>query len=677
MARNIANSRFGIDTTFSIQDAANHPDTWPPRPDWPITIDAQGKVVSRYADSIWRLDPWSKVAMMLNFGDASPPRGKPISPENAAVLRQIAAFWIWGPEPVRNAGSLRHRFNTLRLLFIHCSARGVLVTELDRFPNVIQEYAPKISTGQREAIVYRLHEIYKHRALLGFSILGREAIAHLNALVPKHEEKQTPYIPPRIWTYQIGRLRECLEDFSAHYGHLDKFYGFCLDTYVRLCGSLENSLSIDNKNFDRPIRRRKPNRPVNNEISGHRFGEIAKKFGVDQLLVRWLSKPNLMDQRLNIRDLTSYLILVRRVAIAYILNFSLMRISEAHSLRTNCLEIEHDPDFGDIYILVGETTKTLQDNDARWPTSPSVKLAVDVLISIARLQLACNSKHPHLQPSLDELENPHLVQRFLEPWTKHSVRYIDLQLKVQNYSVLVDSNPKLFDPEQIRINKEDFNLARLLTPSLDTEKFAIGKKWVFAWHQLRRTGTVNMQASGLVSDTTVQYLLKHSTTAMSLYYGQGYSRLRLNSEVRNMYVTAMYDALSNQLAALTTDRFVSPHGGKRKEQLVELIQKTEAEKLNVLSKSGAITCKEILLGYCMNRSPCPYGGIDSIAHCGGGVGTSACSDVMYDKHKFNKVIAIRDLLKERLEEVVDGPLRNSLLAQLHSAENYISTIGPI
>ncbi|MEX3937270.1 hypothetical protein AB4Y32_37005 [Paraburkholderia phymatum] len=76
----------------------------------------------------------------------------------------------------------------------------------------------------------------------------------------------------------------------------------------------------------------------------------------------------------------------------------------------------------------------------------------------------------------------------------------------------------------LRITQQDRDLARLVTPTLDSGRFAVGKVWPLAWHQLRRTGTVNMQASGLVSDASLQFQLKHVSRAMSLYYGRGYAR---------------------------------------------------------------------------------------------------------------------------------------------------------
>jgi hypothetical protein len=665
-----------IESKLTIPEAANYsPDTWPPRPEFPVTIDANGIVISRYADPIWRLDPWSKVPMVINFGDGLRRNRKiKINSNNSELLRQIAAFFLWGPKPVRYASTLRTRTTVLRPIFVICSASNIRATELARYPKILQKIAEHYSPGRRLDLLCALHDMYEHREFLGFSILDRDGIAYLAAAIPSDEIKQTPYIPPRIWVYQINRLRRCIEEYLAHESDIGAVYQFILRSYGDAHGSLENlfeSMLVRTHGSVKKVPYKRTSEKI--AVRG-RFNEIATKFSVRDLLVYWLHGTNSSEVRLRTTSIGSYLQLVRYACLSYILNFTLMRVSEGFGLRADCLEIERDANLGDIYIVAGETTKTVQDDDARWPTSPSVKLAVDVLKSIAKLQLSCGIKHPEFSGSTDDVNNPCLMQRSFEPWSRNQVQFAHLRLRVQNYDQIVFRFPHLFDPEELRITQEDFNIARLLTPSLDTSKFGVGEIWPLAWHQLRRTGSVNMQASGIVSGASLQYLLKHSSIAMSMYYAHGYSRLRLNGEVRKMYIGAMYDALSHQLSEVTSSRYISPHGEKRKDQIIHLIGKNEIGKLNQLARSRSISCKEILLGYCMNRSPCPFGGIESIAHCGGGADGTPCSEVLYDEKKFQEISELQDLLKEKLSRSVDGPLHESLLAQVRSAENFLDTV---
>ena len=215
-------------------------------------------------------------------------------------------------------------------------------------------------------------------------------------------------------------------------------------------------------------------------------------------------------------------------------------------------------------------------------------------------------------------------------------------------------------------------MARLATPTL-SDAFAVGKLWPLAWHQLRRTGAVNRQASGLVSDASLQFQLKHVARAMSLYYGQNHSRVRLEEKAHSLYVRVLYETLGRQLQQLTSERFTSPHGEKRKSEMVRLIAPADAKKVIDLAKKGTVAYRPILLGVCTSRTPCPYGGIDNIAHCGGDSsgGPKPCADVLYDPAQRNAVKALEAVLDERLATADEGsPLRASLKAQKRSVENY-------
>jgi hypothetical protein len=81
------------------------------------------------------------------------------------------------------------------------------------------------------------------REHLGFCLLDREGLARLSKLAPTHEARQTPYIPPRIWLYQLSRMRECLEDYAAHRAEIEACFELCIGAYARNFGSLKHSNS--------------------------------------------------------------------------------------------------------------------------------------------------------------------------------------------------------------------------------------------------------------------------------------------------------------------------------------------------------------------------------------------------------------------------------------------------
>ena len=673
-----------IDSPLVTPIAANYrPPAWPPAQDWPVIVDAAGDVVSRWGDPVWRLDPWAGKAKTLNFGDGRAARCAPIDSPNADLLRRIVGWWIWGPNGVRSANTLRSRFDQIRPLFVLCSSEGILASELARFPRVADRIPELISPSQAHDILRLLHTIHEQRDDIGFKLLDREGLVRLEAAVPAHQSRQTSYIPPRIWRYQIARLRVCLDDFLAHRERIEDCFRFCVEAYTRNYGSLTAAFTEPGSSATNPFQFPSG---VTGARSGKRyygpFALTAEKFGIDELLARWMGPRGRQYGKasIGVDSFSGYLTLVSRAGLAYLLNFSLMRIQEGWSLRTDCLRIEDDPRFGPIHTLRGVTTKTMRDDEAIWVTSPSAKIAVDAMTSIARLRIACAAANPAVPATSKDLCNPYLQTFMYEPWNVGRTPNYHVRRDHPPYQAVLASYPRLFDMDELHITKQDLDFARLVTPTLDEKKFAVGKVWPLAWHQLRRTGAVNMQASGLVSDASLQYQLKHVSHAMSLYYGRGYARVRLEEEAHTLYVRTLYETLGRELVRMTTDRFVSPHGDKRKVEIVRLIDPADMKKLTRLAKEGLVTCREILLGACTNREPCPYGGIDSVAHCGGGDvagDVKPCPEVLYDRDKVRQVKALDRHLDERLDDVpLDSPLRASLEAQKRSVRNYLHVIEP-
>jgi hypothetical protein len=640
-----------MDSPLAVPGATNYrPPCWPPKRDWPVIIDAKGHVVSRWGDPIWRLDPWAGKSITLNFGDGPVKKhAAAISPANADLLRLVTGWWIYGPNGARGYRGLKSRFDQMRRLFVLCTQEGIPASELSHYPRVSDRLVEVLQVSRAGEFLALLHELFERRDALGFTLLNREGLARLAASVPDHHTRQTAYIPPRIWRYQVTRLRECLDDFLAHQFQVEELFRFCVDAYRQ---NATNS-------------------------RGHRdYGPVidtAKRLGITSLLERWMG---LSQSEISVHALTRYLGIVSRAGLGYLLNFSLMRVEEAWNLRSDCLRVERDPHFGDIYVLRGSTTKTMSDPGALWVTSPSVEVAIQAMRAISKLRAECDlltGERSNMTPF-----EGYLTDYALEPWvTKVAKVNRALRPSIPSYATALQQFGKLFDPEQLRISQEDFALARLVTPTL-SEEFAVGKIWPLAWHQLRRTGAVNMQASGLVSDASLQFQLKHVARAMSLYYGQNHSRVRLEENAHTLYVRTMYETLGRQLQQLTSDRFVSPHGEKRKSEIVRLISADEAKKVINLAKKGTVSHRPVLLGVCTSRTPCPYGGIDNIAHCGGGDSSEypkPCAHVLYDPEQLNEVEALEAVLERRLATAeVDSPLRASLEAQKRSVENYRNVI---
>lgn len=664
-----------IESPIITTNAENfRPSSWPPPIDFPVVTDAEGNVVSRYGDVRWDLSPWADHTLTIHFGDG-PGQGKKLSPENASLLRQIVAWWLWGASAVRSARSLVYKFESIKPLFVACTDNGIVASDLYKFPRVIQDVASYYSARANRLISY-LNALSYAEDQLGFTLLNEKGMKILSEAVTNSEETQTAYIPVRIWNYQISRLRECLDDFIAHKDEIEACYNFCLDAYAKNAGG-SLSMAFGGLGIDAPFNGA---RSIGLQRSGKvfygKFRETTRNYKIEQLLEKWCNTEN----KMSLVTLSSYLSLVCQAGLAYILNFSLMRVDEAGKLRADCFEPESDPLGNEIHLLKGITTKTIEDGDARWIVSSSVDIAVKAMAAVARMRVKAATENPNIELSKEDVENPILQSLPHEPWSPRAPvsQPIKKYKKARSYGDIWNIWPKLFDAKELTITETDLEMANRLTEGLDPEKFAVGKVWPLAWHQLRRTGAVNMLASGLVSEASLQYQLKHASRAMSQYYGKNYYRLKepLNDEARGYYLREMYQAMVREFKSLQSDQYVSPHGEKRKDQIIQEISEKDHKQLINAAKAGRISYRQTFLGGCANSGPpCPLGGISNISSCMGFGEEKPCKSALLDKEKLSNIKKLKDVISNQIAKAEEGsPMHKSLQAQLESAERAINVI---
>jgi hypothetical protein len=581
-----------VDSPLTNQRASNfRPPSWPPPPDWAPVVDRNGDPVCFYRDSIWPLRGWGSKSKQLNFGDGNKARTTRIDPANANLLRLLIVWRIWGPRGARTVASIKNSYDPLRAVVALCSREGILASDLMRFPAVLNQVPQCLPRAKYDYAITVFHDLLDAKDSLGFTLLDRDGISHLTKCAPHHETEQTPYIPPKIWAYQVTRLRQCLEEFMLHRDQIAACFQFVCDAYAKNNGTLGaaflNQWSGNKNPFGSPAIPRVNSARKSDETHGP-FSITEERFGIQELFVRWLGKDD-GKRRMGVVRLSRYLSLVSLLGLKYLLNFSLMRINEGWNLRADCLMVERDDKLGDVYMIRGETTKTETDSDARWPTSPGVRVAVEAMATVARLRTRCALSNPFLSISAEDVANPFLMGPSHEPWSSDGGRGHEgkkFRQSYQSYAVCIAKYPFVFDPEELKINETDLQVARLIEPSLNDATFNIGAIWPLAYHQLRRTGAVNMPSSGLVSEPSVQLQLKHASRMMSMYYGHNYTRLNLDAETRRFFLKTMYETLGQELARLASSQFVSPHGNARKAQIVSFISVADTKRLEAAGRSG-------------------------------------------------------------------------------------------
>jgi hypothetical protein len=659
-----------IDSPLAHPGAANfRPPSWPPPPDWAPIRDAKGIAQCVFSDSSWPLDVWAGKPLKLNFGDGTT-RGAKIDKRNADLLRLCVTWWLWGPRGCRTPGTLNYKLTVLKPLVAVCSAEGIAATDLMRFPRVVEKVAkalPKSNFG--EAITY-LHELLYARDELGFCLLDKDGIARLASLAPDHVKEQTPYIPPRIWSYQVTRLRDCLAEYLAHKEQVAACFAFCCEAYETNFGSLKQAINAKSDGSRLPFQNR--TKKLKGCVYLGSFKATADRFGVSLLIERWVGPFKSEKQ---IAMISQYLDLVSKAGLAYLLNFSLMRIEEGWNLRSDCLLVEHDEKFGDIHMLSGETTKTDPDADARWPVSESAKLAIDAMRHIAALRMRCARERDRNTLTPADEANPYLIAYQPEPWSSGSKSYL-VRPHSLNYDQVLRRYPLLLDARELTITEEDLRIARLITPTLNPKQFKVGAKWVFAWHQLRRTSAVNMLSSGLVDEASLQLILKHTSRVMTLYYGRNHSRLNLSAETRTIFLKTMYQEFGRELRNLQQPQFVSPMGPARKADIVVFIKETEAVSLDKAARQGKVGARRIRAGFCVKNRSCPYGGHEAIAHCLGGEDGKGCPDLLVDVTKEPDMRAYEATIDDQLAVVHPGsPRHNRLQAEKSAIGKYHDIIA--
>jgi hypothetical protein len=666
----------------SSKFACYRPPYWPPPNDWVVSLDTAGAPASHWGDDMWDFSAWVGKPYKLDFAGGRHQRSAhPLSPQNQQVLRLLITWVMWGPRAGKSWGTLRSNFQHLRRVIALCESEGIVASDLSRFPQVIRK-APALFSNQTERndALMLFDRIRRGANMLGVVMLDEDGLAVLskafceNPCKSKEDTEQTPYIPPRIWLYQNRRLRQLLDDFLSHADEVEKCYHFCVDTYADAVGSLEAALSgVRRSDSQTPFSR--SNQSVDCRRFAGPFAEVAESYGIAQLLCRWIEPQK--TQGLTIKALGSYLTLVQLGAIAYIANFTLQRKEEAGELRADCLVWDNDPSVGRIPIICGETTKTDPDSDARWPTSPSVEVAVKTAGMVARMRMRCAFAHPDSVCSKYDKDNPYLYHYSFDPWSTNSrgVKPYATRPVIPSYQEFSRRFPLLFDKEELRIKEDELLLARMFTPNLSGDgKYAVGKVWPIAFHQLRRTSAVNMFASGMLSDTSIQVIMKHLTVLQSYYYGRNYSRARFNVEVETLTTAARYEVMAKQIESLVDERYVSPLGSDRKKEIIaNIIADKDFKALVSAAKRGEVSFRETRLGGCTKRGICEYGGIESIARCAGGDGNKPCRDAIYDSNKRPNVERSLSHVQERLSQAQAGsPRARALEAEAQGLGKFLN-----
>jgi hypothetical protein len=636
---------------------------FPPPDDFPMMVDLQGEPVCRYGDHKWLIGD-----RPINFGTDPGKLGNgssSLTQANGELLKRCIAWFMYGERRNVTVNTLICYHQRLKCIFAFCSnlARPVDASELSCFfENLEMPLAQVIPPCAAKITMSLLYELWLAREHLGFILLDPKQITSLRQLIPIHKIRQTLFIPPRIWGYQSGRLQAFLEDFLAHKIQFEAALRELLDAYRANYGSLAESVSGHARQNRHPCAAERDHVRGCSYVGS--FSSFADRHGIRDVIVRWLFPPgtvwgSLKHEKKSVCLLNHYLNAIGLVGQAYLQCFSGMRRGEALTLRCNCLSVEHDPMLGDVYILSGETTKTIKDDSARWLAAPTVASAVEAMSVAARWRTDVAVEIGEMSLTAEDKANPYLIQRGFEPWAPGGAaehRNHPAELRPHGYEVnkWACRVSGLFEGDFLRITKEDATYVRRFNDNVDMEKYGEGCDWHLTSHQYRRTAAVMMAASQ-VSPESQQYQFKHLTRNQSAYYRRGFQSLRLNRAFSHELVEARYELVSLELGLLNGPEYVSPISPARKDEILNFHEVSSGDEIQKAIKKGYLAVKQTLFGVCTRRDSCPYGGHDNIAHC------PTCNDALLSKRKRN---GVEQLGKTIALRVVDAPQGTPLRAQL-------------
>jgi hypothetical protein len=647
-----------LTSAYDASELANHkPPAFPPPGGFFVSIDQDGKPLSRYIDDFWRFDVYGFCG--FNFGNQS------LTPENNELLKQLIFLHLYHmplfPGKLR---SLSSKFKLFSKLCKIADSHNITIDQLYRCPQLVNDVITTFSPQQQGSLIGALNALLRAEDILGWKIADTAFIEQLSKLQIPYIEIQNAYIPPRIWISLIKSTEQVMDEFERHQNAFTNVWTWIAEAYKHNIGSnfTQKSPFID------PLRQTdNSNNPSREPRRVYPGGAKAffEDFGIAGLLKRWVGYvPN---KKHDLHALSAYASLVRDCAFTFILAHSIQRRAEGLSLRSDCFQIDKDPTLGNVALLVGETTKTDPDSDARWVVPVSVERAVKILNHLSRIRL--NTTFQAIPKEIQS--NPYLMTGSIECWRAGTS---GLKLSQWDLGKVVKNNPMVFEEAEFTITEEDYKIAYQLTPLLKEKPwFKVGGIWSFNTHQLRRTLAVNLFTSK-VPDQVIQWMMKHKTLQQSYYYGRNYTRQRINDNATQIVVTERYRTVVRNLVEITENSLRNTVYATSKNlisaDVLKLIKENEHKKLESLVKKGQVIARPTLLGFCMTNT-CEYGGVESAVHCAGVDGKGPCKDAVFDKRNGNKLKSLQKSNADELKKLSkDSPRHTKLKHENEAIEVY-------
>lgn len=571
-----------------------------PSPDFVVSRYADGRVASRYADSVWDWTPYVPSGRRSVLSFQLGPKEGALSPAQQALTNEL--HWLmyllaWKrPGATPSHQTLVHYLKTLRAAAGHCEAEGLTIqgvlTDHARLLQLVNDL-PAVHAKQLSSILAALAEMGP--GVVGFAVLGEQTKRALRGLSRQYAEtlRQHPPLPARIYSHVIATLTRELQDFEQ-----------VADQFLALAARcIANPLLGRTKSIQWASAKR---RGVDRAGFEAEFSTLAREHGV----ASYFEAKGLSH---GVRGLSVGLSRMQTICRLVIQVFSGMRDEETGQLPYACL-VSSTTGGRPHHVIEGATTKLNHGKRkaARWVTNGEGARAVLLARRIA--ELCWRASRASATIPLQSLEAAPLFV---------SVAYLGLAGKPPVGERLIASRfdlggiPDLRTLLQPIILEQDLKELEQLDPHRawrSEAKFQLGQPWTLTTHQLRRSLALYAQRSGLVSLPSLRRQLQHLTEEMSRYYAKGSSfaddfigkdKAHFGNEWREMQPVS--SALSYILNVLTTDDVLfGAHSNWVEHRLYGKDGALLVDREATIKRfqKGELAYKETFLGGCTSTEVC-------------------------------------------------------------------------
>lgn len=632
-----------VESSLSKDWEGYQPKSFPPSDGFVLSVDSSGNNLSSFGDDSWDFRCFD--GSLMHFGQ--------YSEQNKILFKKLMFLHIYHYSLFPGTyKSILNVYSVFQKILEVCDRKDgfVRLDELYRYPIVIEKVAKNIPPSRYNSSITYFNRLLSIEDEIGFKVLDQSGVKLYASLNKNYELGQVAVIPPRIWNHLVNKCDQVLEDFIAHEKKLKKAFNWIAKAYES-----NRKLNLTSKQYLSPFNNFQ-SAPLERSLYKGDFHTFIDDYGIRELFEKYVEPKkdawNKGVERYEVSHLSALFSFGRDAALAYIEAYSLMRRTEARNTRANSLKVDEDEKFGKLYMVESITSKTEDDSEALFPVSSSAEKAFQVGGFIAKLRMRFA---PEGTPK-DVINNPYISSAVTEPWGTKGRGAASFTTR----NSMFDPNRKqlFFSDEEFKIAEDDYQFSIALTPTLLLERkkhewFKVGNYWKFSDHQLRRTLAVQMNDFG-VSGGTIQYCMKHRTRQMQNHYTKNSSRILTNKFARQTFLNERIQQVYLKLADVIQNesgRYVKPYSKLQSVpiEIVNLIEESNFKKLAKEIKAGKTGVRLTILGVCVKKDICEYGGIESISPCMGEHDGSGrvCGDAALDKQKKHDIQKYINYCKEQ------------------------------